>query len=116
MNYMTRLVIQQTLGDETEDFFDAGITKVEGRFGYVKLNLFNQGNYKVKYLVVDYSESHKYQDLKAGDAVPENAIEYKSGDEFILWTSSEVFAYQVDSNGKIIEPVDINEVWHTCPY
>ena len=102
-------------GDETGEYFDAGLLEVPERYGYVKLNLFNQGDYKVKYLVVDISESHKYVGLKAGDEVPESAIEYQSGDEFILWTSSEVFAYQVDNNDTIIEPVKVNKMWHNFP-
>jgi len=97
------------------DYFDAGILEVENRFGYVQLNVFNQGAYKVKYVIVDRDDLHEFSSSKVGETVPANAIEYHEGDEFILWNSSEIFIYQVDDEDKIVDIVDTNETWHTFP-
>jgi hypothetical protein len=96
----------------SEDFFDAGI--LEGsKFGYVKLNIKNAGNYKVKYVVVPREEKDHLP--KVGDILT-NGIEYKKNDEFILWAGHEVFVYLVDNHNKIIDMIDANETWHARPF
>jgi hypothetical protein len=96
----------------SEDFFDAGI--LEGsKFGYVKLNIKNAGNYKVKYVVVPREEKDHLP--KVGDILT-NGIEYKENDEFILWAGHEVFVYLVDNHNKIIDMIDANETWHAWPF
>ncbi|KXH84028.1 S-layer homology domain-containing protein [Sporosarcina sp. HYO08] len=92
---------------EDEDYFAAGILKTD-RFGYVKLNIKNQGDYQVKYLIVDGA----FNSPKAGEQVPKEAIDYKENDEFILWHGHEIFVYQTDEQGKIVEVIDVNETWH----
>jgi hypothetical protein len=96
----------------SEDFFDAGI--LEGsKFGYVKLNIKNAGNYKVKYVVVPREEKDHLP--KVGDILT-NGIEYKENDEFILWAGHEVFVYLVDNYNKIIDMIDANETWHAWSF
>lgn len=98
--------------NSSEDFFDAGL--LEGsKFGYVKLNIKNAGNYKVKYLIVPREEKNKLP--KVGDILT-NGIEYRENDEFILWAGHEVFVYLVDNQNKVIDMVDVNETWHARPF
>ena len=95
---------------ENEKHFAAGILQVHDRFGYVKLNVMNQGDSKVKYLLVDRNED--FLSLpKVGDKAPSEAIDYREDEEFILWFNHEIFVYQVDDNNEIIEVIDVNEVW-----
>ncbi|KAB7707428.1 hypothetical protein F9802_06660 [Bacillus aerolatus] len=98
-------------GNETEDFFDAGLLSTE-RFGYVKLNVKNPGAHKVKYLTVNRNNMHEFKKPKVGEQVPANAKEYKADEEFILWSNHEIFMYQVNDKNEIVDLVDINEVWH----
>ncbi|HZG73499.1 MAG TPA: hypothetical protein VEY51_18330, partial [Chondromyces sp.] len=97
--------------EETGDFFAAGI--LEGsKFGYVKLNPKNRGNYKVKYVLVDRNSSKEPYLLESGATVPSDAIEYQENSEFILWANHEIFVYLVDENNKVIDTVDVNEEWY----
>ena len=97
-------------GQETGDFFDAGLLTTE-RFGYVKLNIKNQGAHKVKYLMMNRDKVHEFKQPTIGEVVPKEAIEYNN-EEFIMWRNYEVFVYQVDDQNKVVDFVDVNELWH----
>lgn len=100
---------------ETGDYFAVGLLKTD-EFGYVKLNVKNQGKYKVKYELVNKKKLHEFVLPKAGEQVPQGAIEYHDNDKVLLWSDYEIFVYQVDANDKIVEAVDVNEVWHMPPF
>ncbi|WP_309089179.1 S-layer homology domain-containing protein [Domibacillus sp.] len=93
--------------EETGDYFAAGILPVEEKYGYVTLNIKNQGNGKVMYQQVPESSSD-FERPEEGDLVPAEAVEYKDV-PFINWRDHDLIVYRVDSANKILDVVNVAE-------
>ncbi|MFB5086072.1 hypothetical protein PGC35_02440 [Psychrobacillus sp. PGGUH221] len=91
------------------DNFKARAWFVAGRFGYVKIDMKNQGNNIVKYTLEEKGDRVTPLHAK-GEQVPVEAIEYHKGDEFIVWHDHEVVIYLVDENGVILDLVESYEL------
>lgn len=104
--------IKDQIGEITDkvEYFSAGILHIDNRFGYIKLNIKNQGKHEVKYQLVKRHTG--YTPAKVGDTVPSDAKEYIKDDEFILWHMYDLYVYQVDASGAVVDVVNTNTVWH----
>jgi len=106
--------IPPTPGQETGDYFAAGLNSIENRFGYVTLNVKNTGNYKVKYVLDRYDNIQQFN-LPKGSEIPKEAIDYVPKREFILHDDQQVIVYLVDDKNSIIDKKFIDN-FHAFPY
>ncbi|WP_050183321.1 S-layer homology domain-containing protein [Domibacillus robiginosus] len=102
-------------GNETGDYFAAGILKAGNDYGYVKLNLHNEGTGKVFYQQVSNTDT-QFVLPEEGDTVPSDAIEYKKDEKFINWFNHNLVVYRIDASNKITDVVDVAEQWYWSPY
>lgn len=107
--------IPPTPGQETGDYFAAGLNSVENRFGYVTLNVKNPGNNKVKYVQETYNNIYRYNNLPKGSPVPNEAVDYVPNKEFILHADQRVIVYLVDGDNNIMDLKYIDD-FHFYPY
>ncbi|WOV84745.1 hypothetical protein PGH26_02125 [Sporosarcina jeotgali] len=89
--------------------FTAGVSKVEGRYGYVSLNVKNQGSYEVKYLQKDRFVTPPTNPGAIGQQVPKGAVSFKDGDQIIQYYGHELFVYQVDAAGTINDMKELDD-------
>lgn len=90
--------------------FTIKTSHVPERFGYIKFDIQNQKEYKVKYTLNEFSYP-KPNIPKVGEQVSKSAKEYKLGDEFILWKNHDLIIYLVDAEDKILEVIDEEEYY-----
>lgn len=105
--------IEDQIGElpETVDYFAVGLLNVENRFGYAKLNIFNQGDYRLKYQQVE-PWRHETEIPEIGEKAPSDSIEYTIGDEFIHLASYDVVVYLVDEHDTIIDIAEAHSTWY----
>ncbi|PIC63484.1 hypothetical protein CSV79_11435 [Sporosarcina sp. P13] len=98
---------QAQIGGVTDkvDYFEASLLRVMDRFGYVKLNLKNQGSHRVMYELVKKRTKNL---TDTGEKVPTNAVVYTAEEEFIAWDGYEVHVYQVDESSKIVDAISLD--------
>ncbi|SES04227.1 FIVAR domain-containing protein [Psychrobacillus sp. OK032] len=97
---------EDLLNKSEETYFAAGINEVKGKFGYVTLDLVNQGEYEVRYQLIDLHEGD-IETPGVWEQVPNDALSYKQGDSFVYWAGHALVVYQVDTTGKILDKIEV---------
>lgn len=115
--------IEKIDGDENPDYtpptpepgghFAAGVLRVPDRYGYVTLNIVNQGTYRVMYQQV---ATYIYNPTpQIGEKIPEQAVVYQSGDQFPYYWGHDLYVFQVDEADKIVEVKKVSGFYPPAP-